>query len=923
MPSRAGCADAAHSAEPVTDSPRRRPYAAGPLLTASLLALLSSPVAIGSEAADFFEKRIRPLLAKNCFACHTDTQMGGLRLDARRHIMKGGSRGPAIKPGSPQDSLLVQAVMQSRSELKMPPQGKLSPEQIEDLRAWVRDGAVWPEAQAAMAEPEPDQEYVIRPEYRRFWSFQPIRKPEIPSLDGDTWSRTEIDRFILEQLNQQGLRPGKRASKRVLIRRATLDLTGLPPTPDEVQDFVADSSPDAFAKVVDRLLDSPHYGERWGRYWLDLARYGDGTSSASRDRPYPNAYRYRDWVIDAFNRDMPYDRFVKAQLAADLFPEEGREGLLPALGFHALSNHDVDRVDVTGRVFMGLTLGCAECHDHKYDPIPTKDFYSLQGVFSSSKRHEYSLAPDQVVQAYKDARKRADDKKIEIDEFLKRVTDQLIDIFVTQTADYLTAAWRVMEGGEETVSVARETSLDEDILEKWVDFLNETDRNHPFLDEWDQNRRGATLERAREMAERFQETLLEIHKEKRGMDDVNYVRLGGAKGARNQGNLIRTPVEFIEPIKYYLWEDLAIGPHYRAGLKQPGGVYFLGPDEIERMLNPAWVRYLHRQKAELKALEEAVPPLYPFIHGYRESDEPKDLQVAIRGDKNNLGPVAPRRFLRILSRSEPRPFTQGSGRWELASAIASPDNPLTARVMVNRIWQHHFGRGIVTSASNFGRLGDRPTHPKLLDYLAARLVESGWSVKSVHREMMISAAYQLSSRMIEQNYEHDAENRYYWRFNMRKRLDAEALRDSMLAVAGNLDRTQGGPGKPLDDENHRRAVYGLVSRTKPDRVLMLFDFPDARNTASKRSVTVGPLQRLYFLNSSFVVQQAERLAERVEKEAGADPARRIRRSYELLYARPATDKEVKTGLKFLKRGHTSWTQYAQMLLASSEFTAVR
>ena len=923
MPPRAGCADAAQPAEHVTDSPRRRPYAAGPLLTASLLALLSSPVATGSEAADFFETRIRPLLAKNCFACHTDTQMGGLRLDARQNILKGGSLGPAIKPGSPQDSLLIQAVSHSHPELKMPPQGKLSAEQIEDLQAWIRDGATWPEAQATMADQEPEQEYVIRPEYREFWSFQPVRKPEIPSLDGDSWSRTDLDRFILEQLDQQDLRPGERTSQRMLIRRATLDLIGLPPTPKEVDDFVADSSPDAFAKVVDRLLDSPHYGERWGRHWLDLARYGAGVSSASRDSPYPHAYRYRDWVIDAFNHDMPYDHFVKAQLAADLFPQEEREDLLPALGFHALSNHDVDRVDVTGRVFLGLTLGCAQCHDHKYDPIPTKDFYSLQGVFSSSKKHEYSLASDQVVQAYKDAKKLADDKKIEIDEFLKRVTDQLIDIFMTQTADYMTAAWRVMEGGEETGSVAQETSLDEEILQKWVDFLNETDRDHPFLDEWDQNRRGATPERSREMAERFQETLLAIHKEKREMDDVNYVRLGGAKGARNQGNLTRTPVEFIDPIKYYLWEDLALGPHYRAGLQQPGGVYFLGPDEIERMLSPAWVQYLDRQKTELKALEEAVPPLYPFIHGYSESDEPKDLQVAIRGDKKNLGPVAPRRFLRILSRGEPKPFTQGSGRWELAAAIASPDNPLTARVMVNRIWQHHFGRGIVTSTSNFGRLGDRPTHPELLEYLAARFVESGGSVKSIHREMMMSATYQLSSAMIERNYEKDAVNRYYWRFNMRKRLDAEALRDSMLAVAGNLDRTQGGPGKPLDDENHRRAVYGLVSRTTPDRVLTLFDFPDARNTASQRSVTIGPLQRLYFLNNSFVVQQAEQLAARVEREAGAEDSRRIRRSYELLYARPATNKEVKTGLKFLKSGDTSWTQYAQMLLASSEFTAVR
>ncbi len=888
-----------------------------------LLGPFSASGRADSDATDFFETKIRPLLAKNCFACHTDAKMGGLRLDAREHILKGGARGPAIEPGNPGGSLLIQAVTKSHDELKMPPEGDLPAEQIEDLRTWIRHGAAWPEARAAVADQEGEKEYVIRPEYREFWSFQPVTKPKVPRAGGKAWVQTNVDPFILAQLKQQGLRPGKRGSKRVLLRRATFDLIGLPPTPEEVEAFLADSSPDAFAKVVDRLLDSPHYGERWGRHWLDLARYGDGMSAASKDTPFPYAYRYRDWVIDSFNRDLPYDRFVKAQLAADLFPEGECEALLPALGFHALGKRDDDRVDVTGRVFLGLTLGCAQCHDHKYDPVPTKDFYSLQGVFSSSEKHEYPLASGEVVQAYKDAEERVQKKKIEIAEFLKRVTDQLIDIFMSQTADYMTAAWRVMDGGEELSSVVGEAALDTEILERWIEFLKQEDREHRFLDEWDQNRQRSTLQQARQMAEQFEETLLAIHQEKREVDDANYVLLGGAKGARTQRNLIKTPVQFIEPAKWYIWRDLAFKKHRRAGLDQPGGVYYFGPDEIERLLSPAWVQHLHRQKAELKALEEAVPPLYPFVHGYRDSDEPKDAQIAIRGDKKNLGAVAPRRFLRILSRGEPKPFRQGSGRWELAEAIAGADNPLTSRVMVNRIWQHHFGRGIVISPSNFGRLGDRPTHPKLLDYLAAKFVESGWSVKSIHREIMLSATYQLSSAAVERNYRKDAANRYYWRFNMHKRLDAEAIRDSMLAVAGNLDRTPGGLGKPLDDGNHRRAVYGLISRTSPDRMLTLFDFPDPKDTAPERSVTVGPLQRLYFLNNSFVVQQTELLAARLEKEAGADNSARIRRGYELLYARPATNKEVATGLAFLASADTSWTQYAQMLLASSEFTTVR
>ena len=674
------------------------------LLPAALLLGPCSVVGL-ADTTDFFESKIRPLLAKNCFACHTDAKMGGLRLDAREHILKGGTRGPAIEPGNPGGSLLIQAVTKSHDELKMPPEGDLPAEQIEDLRTWIRDGAAWPEARAAVADQEGEKEYVIRPEYREFWSFQPVTKPKVPRAGGKAWVQTNVDPFILAQLKQQGLRPGKRASKRVLIRRATFDLIGLPPTPEEVEAFLADSSPDAFAKVVDRLLDSPHYGERWGRHWLDLARYGDGMSAASKDTPFPYAYRYRDWVIDSFNRDMPYDRFVKAQLAADLFPEGEREPLLPALGFHALGKRDDDRVDVTGRVFLGLTLGCAQCHDHKYDPVPTKDFYSLQGVFSSSEKHEYPLAPDDVVQAYKDAEERVQKKKIEIAEFLKRVTDQLIDIFMSQTADYMTAAWRVMDGGEELSSVVSETALDTEILRRWIDFLKQEDREHRFLDEWDQNRQRSTLQQARQMAEQFEETLLAIHKEKREVDDANYVLLGGAKGARTQRNLIKTPVEFIEPAKWYVWRDLAFKPHRRAGLEQSGGVYYFGPEAIECLLSPVWVQHLQRQKAELQALEEEIPPLYPFIHGYRDSDEPKDAQVAIRGDKKNLGVVAPRRFLQILSRGEPKPFTQGSGRWELAEAIAGPDNPLTARVMVNRIWQHHFGRSIVTSPSNFGRLG--------------------------------------------------------------------------------------------------------------------------------------------------------------------------------------------------------------------------
>lgn len=889
-----------------------------------LLVIFTSGAPANQAGEDFFETRVRPLLAKNCYTCHTETRMGGLRLDAREHLLEGGGRGPAIVPGEAETSLLFQAVSRTHAELKMPPAEKLSEEQIADLRKWINDGAVWPEPQLAVSREQTEDEYVIRPEFREFWSFQPVRKPDLPDIDDRQWPRTAVDRFVLARMEADGLRPVAPAEKRVLIRRATFDLIGLPPTPEEVAAFAADDSPQAFAAVLERLLDSPRYGERWGRYWLDLARYGEGMSSAFEDTPFPFAYRYRDWVIKAFNDDMPYDRFIKAQLAADLMPGGDREELLPALGFHALGKRDDDRVDVTGRVLLGLTLGCAQCHDHKYDPIPTKDFYSLQGVFSSTEKNEFPLVDDNVVAARKEAQERVKVKKIETDAFLKKVTDQLIDISMTQTEDYLVSSWRVLHRGKNPVAVAEGAGLDRETLERWITYLDKETHDHGYLDDWKKVlSEDASLDLVKQRSAEVQKLVLAIHKEKREVDDVNYVRLGGAKGSRDQRTLLNTNLDFMEPTKWYLWRDLAYKKYRRAAMAYPEGIYHRDAKGIKRFLNTAWVAHLERLEAELKALEEEVPEQYPFIHSYREADEPKDINVRIRGEKDNLGPIAPRRWLRILSQGEPPAFNNGSGRLQLAEAIANKENPLTARVMVNRIWQYHFGRGIVASPSNFGRLGERPTHPLLLDYLAARFVESGWSMKAIHREIMLSATYRLSSEITESNYDKDAANHYFWRFEPKQQLDAEALRDSLLAVAGNLDPAMGGPSEPLADKNHRRAVYGSINRTLPDRMLTLFDFPDPKDTAPVRSVTVGPLQRLFFLNNSFVIQQAEVLAKRLQSDVGPDLKARIERAYELLYSRPPTRKELKTARGFLNESQSDWKQYAQMLLASSEFVTVR
>jgi hypothetical protein len=759
-------------------------------------------------------------------------------------------------------------------------------------------GAVWPSIPA----PPKSAAYVITPEQRAFWAFQPVRKPAVPDVKNSRWVRSDIDRFILARLESEGLKPAKPADRRPLIRRVTFDLTGLPPAPEEVDVFVADRSPDAFAKVVDRLLASPHYGERQARYWLDLARYADGNLGASKDTPYPNAYRYRDWVIRAFNQDMPYDLFVKAQLAADLLPNN--QELLPALGFHALGGNADERVDVTTRGLLGLTVACAQCHDHKYDPIPTQDYYSLLGVFRSTETREIALAPDSVVAAYKQLEKKIEDKKYEVDEFLRKSNVDLAEMLVRKTARYIVAAFTKDAG-----------DLDPQILERWTRYLA-AEKDYPYLKTWDSVH---SLEQARTVADDVQSFVISVFDEKKAKDDRNYVAMGGAKGVRDERTRQYTNLESLDILKYYLWRDLASEPYKKDFLDFKGGVYYFGDKEIGRFLSTEARQYYEGLKADLAALKKSLPERYPFLHAVRDSSKPADVRVAIRGEVSNPGEVAPRRNLRILCNGEPDRYTKGSGRLQWAESIASAGNPLTARVIVNRIWKQHFGQGIVRTPSNFGQLGERPTHPELLDYLASRLVETGWSLKGLHREILLSAAYQSSVDHSDANAAKDPDNRLLWRFNLRQRLDAEELRDSLLAVAGRLDSSMYGPPSPLTDSYYRRAIYGYVGRTKPDSTLALFDFPNPNNISEQRTVTVGPLQRLYFLNNDFVMEMAAALSDRLD---GDTDERKIAQAYRLLFGRTPTKSETGLGLDFLRRSGGAWPQYAQALLSTSEFSSV-
>ena len=884
--------------------------------TAALLYLSSGSFLCaqsGADAVAFFETRVRPVLAENCFACHTSTKLGGLEITSRDALIQGGNSGPAVEPGHPERSLLLKAVNHTHERFKMPPQGRLSDEQINDLTAWIRDGAVWPDT------PETEKAsdgFQVTEEQRKFWSFQPVSEPEPPKVGAK--EAVPIDRFILAKLKEKGLKAAPPADKRTLLRRAYIDLIGLPPTPEQVRAFTKDDSPDAFANVIDDLLASPRYGERWGRYWLDVARYSDDKLNSTQMEPYPHAYRYRDWVIQAFNDDMPYDLFVKAQIAGDFLKGGQDPNLVAGLAFYGLSpQFQDDRIDATGRGFLGLTVQCAQCHDHKFDPIPTEDYYALLGVFNSSEVDEFPLADEQTVEAYeKKAEKVADEQKL-LGDFLGTQARQLAKALAGNTAAYLEGTWNVLGPRKRAAAeVAHEFFLDEETLERWVRYLGDSPRDHPLLDRFEEFLSDTSPERLRPWARETETLILDVLREKEHIDRENEIRLGGEDSARKRNEV---QMLSLERDRHFLWRDLGSRQSFDQPVEFNHGVLYYPADKIDRFLSPTLRGHADRLRARIEYLEDALPEKYPFLHVVHDKDDPKNEHVHIRGSKDNLGAEVQRRFLTILGGEE---FRTGSGRLDLAEAIACEDNPLTARVMVNRIWLHHFGRGIVNTPSNFGRMGERPSHPELLDYLASRFVKSGWSIKAMHREIMLSDTYARSSESIEKNEEIDPDNRLLWRAN-RRRLDVEALRDSLLQVSGNLENALGGEPTPISDPaNRRRTVYSYVSRRKLDKSLGLFDFPNPNQTSPQRIGTNTPLQGLFFLNSEFVMRQAERLSDRLIGETDDNP-KRIKRAYWLVYGRAPTKQEIALGRGYLESEPNAWPSYAQALLSSNEFLYIQ
>jgi len=737
--------------------------------------------------AAYFTREVQPILQKSCLGCHgVGAKLGNLDLRTREAALKGGVRGASLAPGNAAKSVLYHLVSGARAPL-MPPGGKLPASDIQKLKRWIDGGAPWagPALENAQAQV--------------WWSFRPPVKPAVPVLKHAEWVRNPVDAFVLQRLRRAGLSPSAPAPRRTLIRRAYLDLVGLPPTPEEIAAFETDRSPDAWEKVVDRLLASPHYGERWGRHWLDLARYAE-SAGFEGDKDRPLAYRYRDYVIDAFNRDKPYDEFVREQLAGDELRPGDREALV-ATGYLACGPQDQvqkdaktrsdevdDLVSTTSSVFLGLTVGCARCHDHKYDPVKQTDYYRLAAIFAPTERREVDVPTPEE----------------------RRVAD------------------------------ARNAELEKELAPLRAQF--------------------------------------------------NPLRERGVQAAKAAGQ-----------------------PH-------------LNDDQIKLALSEADRKHFTELQAAIAAVEAKRPQLPKALVVTDTGREFPPVHLLLRGDAAHKGEVVQPGFVVSLpeGKTEVGPAAatpQTTGRRKaLADWLTSRQNPLPARVWMNRVWRQHFGRGLVNTPSNFGVNGELPTHPELLDWLATTFQEGGWRLKPLHRLMLLSAAYQQSSTIREAAAKTDPENKLYWRMPVR-RLEAEAVRDSLLAVAGTLDRQMGGPSvyPPVDPslradtflgfnwpeaqddpKTWRRSVYIKVKRSLIYPQLEVFDCPEITSTVAQRNVTTTPTQALTLLNDPLILRQAALFAQRVEREAGADPAQQAERAYRLAFGRSPTASERTLAVQFLK-----------------------
>jgi len=809
----------------------------------------------GKVEDDFFERSIRPVLSERCIGCHrTEVQKGGLRLDSRNAIIEGGKSGAVIVLGNPNASKLI-ASIKHEGQLKMPRDKKLSDIEIKAFEKWVTLGLPWPDSiNIILKNPKSETEH---------WSFLPVKKTVPPSNE----MSHPIDSFIHQKLNKRLIKQSATADKRTLIRRLFLDLIGIPPTYSEISAFENDPSSDAYEKVVDHLLASPKYGERWGRYWLDIARYADNKGYVFfEDKNYPWAWTYRDYVINSFNNDLPYNQFIIEQIAADKLETKDKKSLA-ALGFltvggHFMGNtHDIidDRIDVMTRGLMGLTVSCARCHDHKFDPIPTADYYSLYGIMRSSM--EPMIAP-----IYGEEPKTDEYKKFAVE--LKIKEKKLLDFvqlkhrdLVTQAraraGDYLFAAYQAgnQPPADDFMLLADKGDLNPAMIARWRAFLERMKiQKDPTWALW---HRYATLD-----ISTFSSSALEVKKlssdnplvlktfrvPPKSMKEVadTYGKLLGEteKAWLSSGGKIPLEDKNAEMIRSALY-----GPNSPADvpLAMDWGFLDLFPDRATQ----------GEYKILIKDLETHSIKGPPRSMALVDSETPHEPNIFIRGQPNRIGDKVPRQFLKALAPNR-QAFVNGSGRLELAKSIASNSNPLTARVFVNQVWTHHFGTGLVATPGDFGIRGDLPTHPELLDWLAMSFMQNNWSIKNLHKVIVTSNTYKQCSNDREDCLKVDPENKLLWKQN-RRRLDFESLHDSVLSVSGSLDLKLGGPSIPFFTGKNRRAVYGFIDRLDFPSLLATFDIPNPASSSVERTSTTVATQALYLMNGPFVREAAKKV----------------------------------------------------------------
>jgi cytochrome c553 len=1077
------------------------------LRASSWLALAFLPgIAQADDAAGeaFFESKVRPLLVARCLECHGETgkAKGGLRLTSRESLLRGGETGPAAIPGKADASLIVGAVRYV-DEPKMPPKGKLPDEEIAILERWVSMGLPWPKAAADTS--MKGAEFRITDEQRRFWSFRPVQKFEPPEVRQGDWPLNPIDRFILARLEKEGLKPSPPADRRTLIRRVTFDLTGLPPTPEDVSTFLNDQAADAFEKVVDRLLASPSYGQRWGRHWLDVARYADSRDArgVGGDGDIGEAFRYRDWVVDALNKDLPYDQFIVQQVAGDLLPGPTPDDIDPdamvatgllTIGEWGIGDADkekmltdivADQIDVVTRGFLGLTVACARCHDHKFDPIATADYYALAGIFFSTKilpdpgpktagspmlrtpiatkarreeiaTHQRKLSEAQglLAKAQNTARNAVARAYLpRLREALRAASER--DLPASATTDlppFVVRKWAKMLGGDPGRRLLRAmadvqgrkgvhfwsgeadppwigvNSSGEPVSFSSLTLPPRSVNLHPgpqtpaairwrspiaglvnveakIADADPNGGNGVTTALTLRKAGSTRE-LASATVDNGGRKTLEGGALNGVEvkvgdvielvvTPRGEYSFDTTTVGFTiksqgdEPASWDLTADLLpdllkANPHAdRQGHEAVWELVQIDPSRSSRPIpgHPAWADWdqnqaidafanraeadpkfldalvgpsgpfspdladeastlpesaraeIARNQAEVDRLQTLKPPPIPLALVAQEGGVPRsvyegfhDARIQVRGDYRRLGAEVPRHVPEIVAGDSAPKIAKGSGRLELARWIASASNPLTSRVMVNRVWQGHFGSGLVRTSSNFGKLGESPSHPELLDWLASRFVSDGWSLKKLHKLMVTSQTYQQSSIDTNATKKVDPDNRLLGRME-RNRLESEAVRDSLLAVAGKLDPSLGGPST-RDFNAPRRTLYQMTIRSDRSSFGPLFDAADSTAMVDRRVVSTVAPQALFLMNHPFVIEQAKALGQRLQKEAENDK-NRIERAYDLLYARKPTAEEVEIGQGFLAEmtkaensSERAWTAYAQVLLCANEFLYV-